>query len=137
MSQLLATIFNDTAGLVSLAFGLVYLFKGSFLRYHQQAVQRSWSAVDPAFQTLILALMRAVSGGAIAAAISVIALQYHFTKTHAGWIPPVILINGSCICLGSIYAMLLVRRHTPGKPPLALLFITLLLLITGYWLNAA
>ncbi|MEI9810751.1 MAG: hypothetical protein WDO16_24350 [Bacteroidota bacterium] len=134
MQQLIASIFTFTAGCISMLFGLVYLFRSSFLNYHKEAIQKDWVEITPAFQILILALMRAVSGGAIAAGFSIIVLQYYFIKTNLAWIPLLILSNGVIISLCSLYAMLLVRRKTPGKPPLVIIFISLLLLIAGYYL---
>ncbi len=99
MQQLIAGIFTFTAGAISMLFGLVYLCRPSFMNYHKEAVQKDWAEINSAFQILILALMRAVSGGAIAAGFSIIVLQYYFTKTNLAWIPLVILCNGLVVSL--------------------------------------
>ncbi|MEI9955476.1 MAG: hypothetical protein WDM90_04000 [Ferruginibacter sp.] len=135
MQQFIANIFTFTAGFISILFGFVYLLRPSFLNYHKEALQKDWAEIAPAFQTLILALMRAVSGGAIAAGFAIIILQYYFTKTNLAWIPVIILSNGLIISLCSLYAMLVVRLKTPGRPPLIVIFISLLLLIAGYYLR--
>ena len=40
-------------------FSLIYLFRSEFMPYHAAAVEQVWREIDPAFQVLILALMRA------------------------------------------------------------------------------
>ncbi|MEI9909303.1 MAG: hypothetical protein WDO71_06370 [Bacteroidota bacterium] len=134
MQQLITSIFNYTAGSVSVLFGLVYLFRVRFLPYHEDALNKDWKDVTPAFQVLILALMRAVGGGAAASGFSIIILQYyHHTNSGSHWIPVVILINGLLISCGSLYAMLLVRLKTSGRPPIWAIAVSVLLLFAGYF----
>lgn len=54
---------NFIVGAIWIVFGFVYLFKESFMPYHAVALSSSWEELNPAFQTLILALMRAAGGG--------------------------------------------------------------------------
>jgi hypothetical protein len=46
----------------TLGFGLTYLLRIPFMPYHGVALEREWDALPTAFQTLVLALMRAVAG---------------------------------------------------------------------------
>ena len=55
--------------LTTLGFGLTYLLRRQFMPYHGVALEREWDALPYALQTLILALMRAVAGGALATAL--------------------------------------------------------------------
>ncbi len=66
---------NYIVGAIWIVFGLVYLFKDSFMSYHAVALSSSWEELNPAFQTLILALMRAAGGGFFLAGIMIIILQ--------------------------------------------------------------
>ena len=59
---------NIIASVMALGFGVIYLVKPKFMSYHQIALQKNWDELGPQFQTLVLALMRAVGGGLIAAA---------------------------------------------------------------------
>jgi hypothetical protein len=54
------------ATLILAIFAIVYLFRSEFMPYHSVAVGMSWSEVDPAFQVVILALMRATGGACLA-----------------------------------------------------------------------
>ena len=71
MSVLLsiAFIFHLLAILTTLGFGLTYLLRRQFMPYHGVALEREWDALPHALQTLVLALMRAVAGGALATAL--------------------------------------------------------------------
>lgn len=135
MRKNIGAISNYLAGLILLTMGLIYLFKNSFMPYHRDAVSMHWSELSVGTQFLILALMRATAGGYLAVAVMIIVLQKRFSTTPLKWIPIVILITGFIISLTSIYATLLVRFNSPGKPPTLLAIIGLVLLIVGYLNN--
>jgi len=135
MIHLFANLCNYASAVISLLFGIVYLIKPSFLGYHKEAVQRNWEELDQRMQTLILALMRAVSGGALAYGFLVIVLQYQFSGSLQNWIPITILVSGGIITSSSLYAMFLVKVKTMGKPPIAVVLLTVILLVIGYLLN--
>ena len=63
--------------ILAVTFSLIYLFRPEFMPYHADAVGQSWSEVDPAFQILILALMRVTGGGmlAMSCAIGILLLK--------------------------------------------------------------
>ena len=135
MRKNIGAISNYLAGLILLTMGLIYLFKNSFMPYHRDAVSMQWIELNVETQFLILALMRAIAGGYLAVAVMIIVLQKRFSTTPLKWIPIVILITGFIISLTSIYATLLVRFNSPGKPPTLLAIIGLVLLIVGYLNN--
>lgn len=131
----LATIFIDTSGLISLVFGFIYLFTPTFLNYHKKAIQKDWTELSSEIQIIILALMRVVAGGAFAVGITIIILQYYFTQTNLKWIPLIILVNGLIISSCSFFAMSIVRRFTQGRPPIAIIVLSVILIVTGYLLD--
>jgi hypothetical protein len=133
--SLYANVFTYCGGAVSLVFGLVYLFKPSFLNYHSAAIQRDWVDLDRRMQTLIMALMRVVSGGALTVGFVIIVLQYQFNKVSQPWMPITILGCGGILTCTSIYAMLLVRIKTKGRPPILAVILSISLLIIGYYFN--
>jgi hypothetical protein len=135
MIHLLADISNYTSAVISLLFGIIYLIKPSFLGYHKEAAQKNWEDLDEQMQTLILALMRAISGGAIVFGFIVTVLQFQFSKSMQIWIPGPILFSGAIFCSTSLYAMLLVRVRTKGKPPVIAVLLSVILLVIGYLLN--
>ena len=135
MNTKIGNIANYLAALMILGVGLTYLFKNSFMPYHGEAISLEWNKVDSSIQFLILALMRAVSGGFIAVAILTAFLQKKFASDKITWIPLLILIGGLIVSLASIYATLIVRFNSLGKPPTLLAIIGIVLLIIGYIFN--
>ena len=135
MKNRIGAISNYLVALLLLGFGLTYLLKDSFMPYHSKAVSLPWNKIDTNVQFLILALMRAVSGGFILAAIVIFRLQLKYTTTRLKWIPPMILMAGAVIALSTLYATIIIRVNTPGNPPSALSICALILLIIGYFFN--
>jgi len=135
MKNIPGSMINYLAAASLLAFGMIYLLKGSFMPYHGDAVSLEWKDVPPAMQYLLLALMRATSGGFIAVAVAIAYLQYRFTSEKIAWIPGLILVLGTIPVLCYLYAILLVGMHTPGKPPLVADILGEVLLIAGFLFN--
>jgi hypothetical protein len=103
--------------LIVTAFGIVYLVRPEFMPYHSVAVGLPWAAVDPSFQVLILALMRAVGAACLALAILQWTLLLIPFRQGARWATWAIAASGLAMCAGSLYAMMLVAQHTPATPP--------------------
>lgn len=135
MKNIPGAITTYAAATILLGFGLTYLLKNSFMPYHSEAISQHWEEVQPAMQFLLLALMRATSGGFIAIAIAIIFLQYKLTENRLSWIPPFILILGTVTMLCSLYAILMVNSNTPGRPPVSFDIAGEILLITGFMFN--
>ena len=135
MNGNMSTILTISAAVFALIFGFVYLVRPFFMPYHGIAVHKKWDQLDREFQVLILALMRCASGGLIAGGIAMIILQIEFTRNPAHWIALTILIIGGVLTTGSLYAVLLVRTKTNGRPPLFAIMIFFLILLTGYLFN--
>ncbi|WP_281612971.1 hypothetical protein [Flammeovirga sp. SubArs3] len=135
MNSKIGNITTYIAAFILLVMGVIYLFKNSFMPYHSEALMLEWNQVSKNFQTLILALMRAVAGGFITVAVGIGVLQYKFSSTKSAWIPPLLLFMGLFISFTSIYANLIVRFNSEGKPPTALAFLGIGLMIIGYIFN--
>ncbi len=135
MEKKLGKIFNYIAASVLLLVGLIYMFKSGFMPYHSAAVSLKWVEVDAKFQYLILALMRAIGGLLLSLSLVTFFLQYKFEKTKETWIPGLILSVGLIICVATIYATLIVRLNSPGRPPTFLAVIGIALLYLGFYFN--
>ena len=133
--KIASNILNFLFSAILLVFGIIYLFRPSFMPYHGDAVMLDWYDVDQNIQYLILALMRAVSGGFIIGAVAIAILQLKFNKDQSVWIASLILIIGLIVEFTTIYATFLVRIYTPGKPPTYIAYIAILLLVLGYIFN--
>ena len=105
------------AMLILAVFGIVYLFRPEFMPYHSVAVGLPWTAVDPSFQVLILARMRAVGGACLSLAVVQFVLLLVPFRQGAAWASWTIAVAGLVMCAGSLYAMMLVTLNTPATPP--------------------
>lgn len=103
--------------------------------YHSDAVVLAWEEVESNMQFLLLALMRAVAGGFLAASIGMIFLQRKFASEKITWIPTLTLILGLLVSLPTLYATLIIRFNTPGNPPISLLVAGIMFLLIGYVFN--
>lgn len=135
MTYKLSSVATYAAAFILAAFGFMYLLKNSFMPYHSKALSLTWDQVQPATQYLVLALMRATSGGFISTAIAIIFLQYKLAGNKLAWIPYLILVLGSTSMACSLYAIITVNAHTPGNPPIALTIVGEILLILGFVFN--
>jgi hypothetical protein len=113
-------------------FGLIYLFRPEFMPYHAVAVGRSWSEVDPAFQTIILALMRSTGGGMIVTACAIGILLFKVFRQGIRWAYWAIPVIGLISTLPKLYATIYVARNTPASPPWMAAALVTILLVLGY-----
>lgn len=137
MNNWIGTILTITAAALAFLFGILYLTRKKFMNYHRIALQKNWEELVPEMRILIKALMRAAAGGFLSVSFALIFLQLHFNINHERWIALTILISGSIMALGALYAMLLVRMKTQGRPPLVLVLVIFILMIAGYFFNIA
>ena len=135
MNSLIGTFLTFAAALLAFLFGLIYLTKPKFMDYHRMAIQKDWEELVPEMRTLITALMRALSSGFISVAFVLATLQLQFNRSHEPWLPLTILLTGSLLALGSLYAMFLIRTRTKGRPPIMVVLIIFVMLIAGYFFN--
>ena len=135
MKNIIGNLTTYLAAAILLSFGFVYLFRNSFMPYHSEAISKAWTDVDHATQYLILALMKATSGGFISLAFTIIFLQYKYSRHSISWIPVLILIIGTIAMICISYATLIISTHTPGRPPIADAIIGEVLLIAGFIFN--
>lgn len=130
-----ALITNISFSLIMLIMGFIYLFKSEFMPYHAIAVGAEWSQVPQGFQVLILALMKATSGGFLACALSIIYLELKFIELKQAWISNVILLIGILVPILTLYATLYVRFNSTAKPPSLFLGMGMATIIIGFILN--
>ena len=127
-----AFICHLLASLLLIAFGFIYLFRSEFMPYHAVAVGKSWSEVDPAFQILILALMKVSGGGFLAAGFTIVILLFKALRKRLRWSYWVIPIIGLIVSLSSLYVTINVAQNTPATPPWMAAAMGTILLIVGF-----
>lgn len=116
-------------------FGLIYLFRPEFMPYHAVAVGQRWSEIDPAFQILILALMRVAGGGFLATACAIGILLFKPFRQGIRWTYWAIPVIGLISSLSSLYATVYVAWHTPASPPWIAAALGTLLVVIGFVLS--
>ena len=129
---LISFISYGTIALTSILFGLIYLLRDRFMPYHSEALELSWSDLEPNLQILILALMRAVAGGFLATGLVILILLIIPFRAGDMWSIYTIPSISLCNSLGTLYATLLVKTKTPGNPPFILSSIALILTGLGF-----
>ena len=129
---LISFISYSCVALISILFGLIYLTRNQFMPYHAEALGLSWSELSENMQVLILALMRAAGGGFLATGLAIFILLIIPFMVGDKWAIYAIPTISLCTSLGTLYATLLVKTKTPGKPPFVLSFLALALTIIGF-----
>ena len=115
--------------------GVVYLLRPEFMPYHAEAVGRSWADVEPAFQILILALMRTIGGAFLALALATVVIAtkpFREGQAWATWLLPAV---GLMAVSASFMATTSVARNTPGNPPVAVILGSGVLLVLCFGLS--
>jgi len=113
----IAATFYVINALVSLVLGSTYLFRGSFMPYHADALGRSWAEVEPALQTLLGALMDVAGAGWVGIGVATLVLVLVPMRRGERWgrllIPALFLI----FYVPTLLATLAVLDGTPATPP--------------------
>jgi len=116
-------------------FGMIYLFRSQFMPYHAIAVGKTWAEVDPAFQILLLALIRVVGGTWIATALAMGILLFIPFKQGMRWARWAVPAIGLVAELTALYATLSVTLNTPATPPWKGVVLIIVLLVAGLILS--
>ncbi|PVV14325.1 MAG: hypothetical protein B6D72_04140 [gamma proteobacterium symbiont of Ctena orbiculata] len=122
--------------IITIVFAFIYLFRSEFMPYHALAVGHSWSETAPAYQNLIIGLMKAVGGGwlSIAIAISVLLIKPIKQGEHwAYWAIPAIGLPPALI---NLYVAVNMALNTPASPPWVFAALAILCLLGGFVLSS-
>ena len=114
---------------------LIYLFRLQFMPYHAIAVGKTWAEVDPAYQILLLALIRALGGAWIATALAMGILLFIPFRQGMWWARWAVPAIGLVAELPSLYATLSVTLNTPATPPWKGVVLIIVLLVAGLILS--
>lgn len=123
--HLLATLFIASGG-------FVYLLRTQFMSYHAIAVGKTWDQVDPAFQILLLALIRVVGGAWIATALAMGILLFIPFRQNMRWARWAVPVVGLVAELTALYVTLSVTMNTPATPPWKGVVFIMVLLVAGF-----
>ena len=115
--------------------GLIYLFRTEFMPYHAVAVGRNWAEVDPAFQILLMALIRAFGGASFSTAIAMGIILFIMFRQGSLWARWAIPSIGYAYYLPSLCATVTVTLNTPATPPWKFVVLGMVLLLVGLILS--
>jgi hypothetical protein len=113
----IAATFYIVNSVVSVCLGSLYLFRGSFMPYHADALGRRWADVEPALQTLLGALMDVAGAGWVGIGVATLVLVAIPMRRGEQWgrllIPALFFI----FYVPTLWATLAVMNGTPATPP--------------------
>jgi hypothetical protein len=115
--------------------GLIYLFSPKFMPYHAVAIGVGWEELAPRYQTLFLALLKAVGGGFLATALAALILLFIPYRAKASWARWALLIIGLSCGIPAVYATLMVKWGTPAAPPWYAAVAGIVLTLVGFTLS--
>lgn len=117
--------------LVTIAFGLIYLLRPSFMPYHQEALARPWQELEPRLQALLLAFLRAAGGGMLASGIGAGAMLLVPFRAGEGWSLVAIPAVELAVVLPMLWATYIVRSRTGAHSPVWLSAAGIALVVAG------
>ncbi len=117
------------------AFSLIYLLRPEFMPYHASAVGMNWEDVPPAFQTLILGLMKATGGGWLATAVAMAVILFKPFKRGELWARWAVPFIGLTTAVPLLYLTLTIALRTSATTPWLAALIGVLLQISGLILS--
>ncbi len=123
------------AALLLGSFGIIYLFRPEFMPYHAEAIGKGWSAVEPSFQVLILALMRVVGGACLSTTLAMVIMLFTAFREGARWAYWTIPTIGLMASIPALYATIYVKQNTPATPPWMVVGAGILVLMIGIGLS--
>jgi hypothetical protein len=109
----------------AILFGVRYMRRDAYLRYHAEVAGKSFVDLDPGVQVIILGMLRIIGGGFVTLGVALLWLCFALYK-GAGWAPWAIL-SVSATALGPmLYVALALRAfrpeaQTPVRPALAMM----------------
>lgn len=131
-----AALLYTAIAVVSLVLGAIYLFRGSFMPYHADALSKDWSELDPATQALFKALMEVAAGGWLALGalvLSLVAFPIRGGERWARLVAPAALL---LFYVPALLATLSVLHETPASPPWRFNVVACLSVVVGLLLDA-
>ena len=121
--------------LITIPFSFVYLIQTEFMPYHATAVVQDWAEVSPAFQSLILGLMKAAGGAWLSIDIAITILIIKIFRQGILWAYWAIPAIGLPSALVNSYVGINMTLNTPASPPWAIPVLAALLLLFGFILS--
>ena len=104
-------------GLISIIFGLIYLFCDTIMPYHQQAIGRDWTELEPGLQVLLNGFIKIAASGFFILGITIFVISiipFRKGERWAKWFIPALTF----LFLGfGLYIPLKIALKTQASTP--------------------
>jgi hypothetical protein len=117
------------AAVLALAFGARYVLTKTFMPYHAAVLGKSWPALEPRLQIIILGMLRVAGGGLLGYGLSLLSLLLPLQRGEA-WAAWAALTISLAVVGPILYVVVSLRRiepraHTPIVPTLIVLVLVM------------
>ena len=129
--QLLSLCAFGLAGLLALAFGVRYLVTREFMPYHATVLGKSWAALEPRLQAIILGILKVAGGGLLGYGCTLLWLLLPLQRgeTWAAWAAITVSL---AVLAPVLYVVVWLRRISPeAKTPVIATLAAMALVIVG------
>jgi hypothetical protein len=121
--------------LVTIIFGIAYLFCSTIMPYHQEAIKMNWGELSPSLQVLLQALIKMSAAGNFVTGLSILLLLFIPFRQGAQWahwaIPLLAIIwNGF-----GLYVMATVATKTSASTPWPFTVLGIIAIIIAFILS--
>lgn len=121
--------------LITMPYSFIYLLQPEFMSHHAAAVGQNWAEVSPAFQGLILGLMKAAGGAWLSIGIATTILIIKTFRQGILWAYWAIPAIGLPSALVNSYIGINMTLNTPASPLWEIPVLAVLLLLFGFVLS--
>ena len=129
--QFLSLCAFGLAGLLALAFGVRYLVTREFMPYHATVLGKSWAALEPRLQAIILGILKVAGGGLLGYGCTLLWLLLPLQRgeTWAAWAAITVSL---AVVAPVLYVVVWLRRISPeAKTPVIATLAAMALVIVG------
>ncbi len=129
--QIVALVALVLAALLALAFGARYLLTKAFMPYHAAVLGKSWPALEPRLQIIILGMLKVAGAGLLGYGVSLLWLLLPIQRGEA-WAAWAALTVSLAVVGPILYVVVSLRRIEPNaKTPIVPTLVVFLLVMVG------
>jgi len=129
--QIVALVALVLAALLALAFGARYLLTKAFMPYHAAVLGKSWPALEPRLQIIILGMLKVAGAGLLGYGVSLLWLLLPIQRGEA-WAAWAALTVSLAVVGPILYVVVSLRRIEPrAKTPIVPTLVVLVLVMVA------
>jgi hypothetical protein len=133
--QIVAPVALALAAVLALAFGARYVLTKAFMPYHAAVLDKSWPALEPRLQIIILGMLKVAGGGLLGYGVSLLWLLLPLQRGEL-WAAWAALTISLAVVGPILYVVVSLRRiepraKTPIVPTLVVLALVMIATVTS------